>query len=477
MTEVARTRPPVDPDDFELADVRKLKTWAAFVGHSVLRRKGVALTTLLMGLGLTAVALAVWPRTYEVEAQLLAQRNTIMPALGNPGRAIPWDADTPTRAAAETILRRDNLLSLMKQTDLLARWQAGRPWVLKVRDAAMALVFGQPSEEERTDAMAGLLEKRLRVWTSESTIGIVVGWSDPQMAYRLVDTALQNFLEQRHAAEVSSIAEAISILEGHAANLQEAIDASMEDLRKASDRSTRPTSDTGSIFRRDPAQEALRAEAAGVKVMLDAKRKAISELEDFRRRRLAELQAELAQQRAIYAEAHPAVTKIRQSITALEQDSPQLAALRKDERDLLADFTRISGTRAESMLPPAPRGDGARKKASVADDLANDYARTRLRFALEKYDALVERINGARIELDTARAAFKYRYSIVRPATLPRGAVQPRVHKVALAGAIASMFLAVFLAALADLRSGRILESWQIEDNLRLAVLGEVPRA
>ena len=66
---------------------------------------------------------AVLPRTYHVDAQLLAQRNTLMPALGNPGRTVPLEADVPTRAAAEAVLRRDNLLSLMKQTDLMNRWE------------------------------------------------------------------------------------------------------------------------------------------------------------------------------------------------------------------------------------------------------------------------------------------------------------------------------------------------------------------
>jgi len=36
---------------------------------------------------------------------------------------VPWDADAPTRAAAEeTILRRDNLISLITQTDLIREW-------------------------------------------------------------------------------------------------------------------------------------------------------------------------------------------------------------------------------------------------------------------------------------------------------------------------------------------------------------------
>ena len=51
-------------------------------------------------IALTAVGLLVMPKTYHVQVKLLAQRNEVMTALSNPGRAVPWDADSPTRAAA-----------------------------------------------------------------------------------------------------------------------------------------------------------------------------------------------------------------------------------------------------------------------------------------------------------------------------------------------------------------------------------------
>src|SRR5678816_1805861 len=101
--------PPKDPDDFELIDFDQVKNWVRFVLHAVRRRKLLALTV-----GATLAALSVMPRTYRVEATLLAQRNTVMPSLSNPNRRVPLEADSPTRAAAETVLRRDNLLSLMK---------------------------------------------------------------------------------------------------------------------------------------------------------------------------------------------------------------------------------------------------------------------------------------------------------------------------------------------------------------------------
>jgi hypothetical protein len=471
-----------DPDDFQLIDVEQLKDWTRFVLHALGRRKLLAFTVALLTLAATAGLLATMPRTYRIEAQLLAQRNTLMPALGNPSRTIPLEADSPTRAAAETVLRRDNLVSLIKQTDLFNRWNQTRPWLFRLKDRVTNLM-GAPTEEERLNAMIGLLEQRLVVTKAESTVTIAIDWPEAELGYRLVDTAVQNFLEQRHTLEISTIAETISILEGHATNLREAIDAALDDLKRSHESSSaRAREEAPPVPRRDPAQEAIKAEAAQVKVMLEAKRRAVNDLDEFRRRRLAELQAELAQQRAVYADAHPAVAKLLQSIEALQEDSPQLNALRKDEHDLVLEYDKLASRRPEGIVPPSGSARSAegslRRRAGElsTEEVSNDYGRTRLRFAMEKYDGLMERIESARIELDTARAAFKYRYSIVRPPTLPKRPVKPQVPLVVVAGVMAAMALATIAAALADLRSGRVLELWQVQRGLGLPILGQVPR-
>src|SRR5262249_52353975 len=158
---------------------------------------------------------------------------------------------------------------------------------------------------------------------------------DPQVGFRLVDSALQNFLEERHSTEVSTIAETISILEGHAANLKEEIDAELQDVNRPPQvPQAEPDSAPPPLPRRDLGAEPSKAELAEVKLMLDAKRRAIDELEDFRHRRLLDLQTQLAQQRAIYADAHPAVATLLQSISALQEPSPQLQALRNQQRNL-----------------------------------------------------------------------------------------------------------------------------------------------
>jgi uncharacterized protein involved in exopolysaccharide biosynthesis len=472
--------PPKDPDDFELIDLEQVGNWLRFILHAVRRRKLLALSIALLTVGATLALLSVMPRTYRIEAQLLAQRNTIMPALGNPSRKIPFESDSPTRAAAETVLRRDNLLSLMTQTDLMNHWYRDRSWLFRLKDKLVDLISA-PTEEEKTLGMVEFLESRLTVKAVDPTVTISLEWPDAQLGYRLVDSALQNFLEQRHSTEVSTIAETISILEGHAANLKEAIDAEMEDVKQPQAATPAPTASAPAPApRRDVTTEASKAELAEVKVMLDAKSRAINELEDFRRRRLTDLQAQLAQQRATYADAHPAIVTLLQSISAAQEPSPQLQALNKEERDLQAEYDRLSARRAEGSAAVArarardtiPLRSGDKR----ADDLNAEYARTRLRFAMEKYDVLLERIESARIELDTARAAFKYRYGIIRPPTFPRRPEKPKVPLVFAAGVIAALALGTLAAALADLRSGKILESWQMSRTLGLPVLGQIPR-
>jgi len=473
----APTDPPRDPDDIELVDVEQLRDWVGFVRRSLARRRWLSMAVATTVLGVTAGLYMVWPRDWQIEGTLLAQRNTVMPALGNPNRAVPLEADNPTRAASETVLRRDNLLSLIRQTDLVRQWRQSRSWPFRLKDTLQDR-FRPASEEERLLSLVGYLESQLTVTTTETTVNIRIDWPDARTGYRLVDTAMQNFLEERHAMEVSTIAETITILEGHAAQLKETIDGMVEELKQnRSPPAGAPRADVPVAPRRDPAQETLRAEAAEVRVRLEGKRRAIAELEEFRRHRLAELQTELAQQRAVYADAHPAVARVLQSISALQEDSPQLAALRKDEQELMNQLAKMGVDRPEASRPGGGSAVRRQPAAGRAEEVSAEYTRTRLRFALEKYDGLVERIEGAKIELDTARAAFKYRYSVVRPPTIPWTPAKPRPLTFLVAGLLAAFGLATLVAALVDVRAGRVLEHWQISRLLELPVIGQLPRA
>jgi DNA repair exonuclease SbcCD ATPase subunit len=330
--------------------------------------------------------------------------------------------------------------------------------------------------------MVETLEKKLYVNTGEGVVVIGIEWPDAQLAYQLVETAHQNFLESRHAQEVSSIAEAISILERHAATVQESIDQAMDEVKRVTPGRTPVKAPVVTSPARRPVASqpsAGTASAAQVKALLDGKRRAIRELEDFRARRISELQAELTQQQQIYADAHPTVVRLKKSIAAMTEDSPQLTELHQEERDLATEYAQVSSTPAETelRLAAAPQVSEARRVLeSSSEASAEGYAKNRLRFAMNKYDSLIARLDDARIELDTARAAFKYRYSTIRPAELPKKPIRPKVPVILALGFIAALGLAALAAALADVRSRKVVERWQVERGLGLPVLGELPR-
>jgi capsular polysaccharide biosynthesis protein len=74
----------------------------------------------------------------------------------------------------------------------------------------------------------------------------------------------------------------------------------------------------------------------------------------------------------------------------------------------------------------------------------------------------------------TAQAAFKYRYTVVTPARLPKSPTVPNVPLVTLVALIAAMLCGLLLAVVADVRRGRLLERWQIERLLERPILGEI---
>lgn len=471
-------------ESLEIIDRQKLREYSGFVLRSVGRHPWAASGTAASVIALTVLGLVSFPRVYHVETELLAQRNLMMPALGNPTRSVPNEADSPTGAAAETVRRRDNLVSLVKETGLLTRWDLTRAPAVRAWDWVVRLFTGMPTEDERLDALVELLEKQLSVVTNERDIIIAIDWPDKHLAHQLVETALQNFLEARHAVEVGTIAEAISILERHAAEEQLAVDAVLDDIKRM--RLEHPIRAASIVpltsLRTAKTKDAKASEISEVRAMLDGKRRAIRDLEEFRNRRVSELQAELGQQKQVYAEAHPTMIRLRQSVAAVSEESPQLTQLRREERELVGEYSQLTGEESaeresEVRVTPQRLSEARRYLDTTGDAPSQEYATARLRFEMNKYDSLMERLDAARIELDTARAAFKYRYTTIRPAELPKRAVKPKVPVVLGLGIIAALLAAVGVSVLMDVRSRKLIEGWQIERQLGLSVLGELPNS
>jgi hypothetical protein len=478
----------------ELFDWGQIRDYVGFFTRSVRRHKKLLIILAVIFGAAAYGALLVLPKTYRVETKVLAVRSQALAVRGDVGGV------EPSRAASEIILRHDNLTALVKQTDLIHTWYQHRAPAKRFKDWLFEKLRGPEEDSEKMAWMVEMLERRLAVWTSpEGAVNISIDFPDPVLAYRLVEAAQQNFLEARHVAEISAIAESVSILQSHGANLRDDIDAAVESIRKLIAARGAGSSHrfAGTRLAGGAAAPAISRAAepdAGLtqlRVQIEAKQRTLTDLEDYRRHRLSEVQGRLAEQRAILTPNHPTIVDLEQTIASLASESPQVAALRKELNTLQAEYGLKSAARAgadgAAAPPRAPSTGGLAAVPQIPSDIirlnegaaeerdpAMMLARGHLRDAMEKYATLRGQIQQAQIELETAQAAFKYRYSVIVPPQMPKAAIKPKKPVVLAAAVMAGLLMGMFLGVLGDIRKGRLIESWQVERMLGVPLLAEI---
>jgi len=444
--------------------------YALLIVHSV-RRHLLLLALLWLGVVLVSMGLmALLPKTYEVQTTLQVLRPTGLSSGAS-------DVDSQTKQAAQAVLRRDNLIDLLHQTDFVQHWPLHRAPLLRLKDFLWAHLFKKPTEEEQLDGFVGLLEKQLWVTPGDGTVTIGIHLSDPQLALHLVEAALQNFLEARHAAEISSIGEVISILETRTGAAHEALDQS---LRQLQDLRTARDAKLGRNMRRvmAPALASLPdPETEQLLVQLKSKRLAIADLEDFHRRRLAELDGRLQELKMRYSDTHPTVLDAQQVLEAARPESVQVVALQHELAPLEAEL-KSRGFDSDAALRGSTNRDMALQQTLQSDDPREDedpdidFAKSQVRHALGHYNDMLDRTAAARLEQDRAGAAFKYRYVVLWPAQKPLGPYRPKPLEILAASLVAGLLFSVLGVTLLDLSSKKLVEPWQVEVALGLPTLG-----
>lgn len=510
-------QPPVNPGATDrqeaepIIDFKAIANWVGFGKRSAGRHKRL-IGGIALALGVVAgVAVAVLPKTYHVETKLLAQKNVAL-AL----KASSDNGEDPTRAAADTVLRRENLVALVKRTNLVTESKKRRAPLLALKDWISSKTGKPQPEAEQVDGMARYLAEKLNVWAADGTVTIQLDWPDGNLAYAIVQEAQNTFLEARHVQEISAISEAESIKEGHASDLRSQIDKAVQEILTLRDNKDKEKKDgeTKAAAKKEaapaekpvaaapvapappaPSEESVAAKRrlAELSVVIEGKERAIAGLDEFRRRRVAELQAKLEEQRAVYTEQHPAIADLKQAIASASQDSPQMATLRQElgglnrEAEQLRVVTGTPAPAGGSIFRGGGGGGGGSKKGDLSHDVirieqepAEDrdpeivFARSRLHFAIQEYQALQTQIQATRLDLDTSQAAFKYRYAVVVPAEIPKGPIKPKAPMVIISALLGGLFIGIFAAIVLDLRRGKIMEAWQIQSMLDLPVLTEM---
>jgi uncharacterized protein involved in exopolysaccharide biosynthesis len=381
---------------------------------------------------------------------------------------------------------------------------------LKLKDKVMSKLRGELSAKDKADGLVGLMKDKLvvTVGNGDGTLTIGADWADPQSAAKIVEAAEQNFLESRHSAEISMIADYAAILEDHATDARKDVDTLAEEVRKA--RKEKINRAKEAIARPDkekdqadgvlaapryvPAARPSRTggdgdeETGRLKTQLETKQRSIAELETGRRQRLLEQQTKLADLQSKFTEAHPSVVDAKQRILALSHEDPQVATLRGEVAELEQDIKRRTSVSqaASGVGSTMLRSSGGTGRPSAAESLPpeiTDLLRDReiidpalaeqFDSALRKYRALRDQISSAQIDLDTAQLAFKHRYKVVAPAEAPTKPIKPKVPLILAGGIIGGILLAFAAAIGAELRTDRIQQRWQVQQ-IALPVLADL---
>lgn len=475
-------RPP--PDDTE-SGLGSLADWAGFVLRAPGRHRALTALTFLAIATLAPLAVSLIPHRYEVQATVLAQRSPVMGVVSNPSMNREWDV--PARAARETVMRRSNLSALADRTRLVERYLASRAPAVRARDWLVARITRKPRDLSRLreDLIDTLAARMWVVASPEGNVTIGFTWPEREYATQLVQAALQGFLDERYASEIKSIGEAQAILLSHDARVQREIAATLDRI-EARERALggvaevrRPAGDERPVAARlrAPAPDEERTRLEG---LLAARRRALADLETLRQQRLAELQVQLARERAIYAPTHPALIGTEQAVENFAQPSAEVNALRAEAEDLERQLAARPGISTDfAASAAAVQSDAAQVRVRLRDvtDARLDYDRRRLEDLVRQHANLLDRVDAASVEAETARAGFKYRYSVISPPMLPKHAMKPYELLAIAGGLLGGVAMALLAAVALDVAGGRVLERWQLEDGLGLPVLGELPRS
>ena len=476
---------PMRPEEpvFQSDLVRDL---LGFPWRAVKRHRTLAICLFLVIAFAAGLSSIVMPRHYIVYTVLVAAKNNVMPALGNPRRSASVESEAPTRLAVEAVVRRDNLVAIIRETNLMAIQDRLRSPLGKAMSFFTERVLGKKAtEDDRLKMVIGLLQSRIYVRPEqEGTVTIGIDWPDPESAFRLVQAAQQNFIEQRHTQEVAMIGESIGILQSHVTEAQQMMQEALSALKAA-----RPDIVVNDGIRPSPSASkkqvplADQARIATLSNQLSTKQRIVQDLESSRSQNLTTLQNKLSELRHTFGPAHPEVTATEDRIKALQMDSPTLATLKQEEADLQQQLTALGGaadnssvtTMTDPMFARQMLERMTRARVDSAESPQVAYAQSRLKMATNDYEDLLARLGDAKIELETVRAAFKYRFNVVTPAEVPKKPIKPRVPLLIAGGIFLGVAFGVFAATALDFISGRVVEKWQVQRQVGLPILATIP--
>lgn len=430
---------PQDPSLFPI-DALPWRGGYLLLRAAVRRHWFLATVLPLVFVTVAAVTAAMLPRTYSGELRMLARRGTsVMAALADPRRAIAPGFDQPAQGAMEIGLSHAALTHIVREGGLSTHFAKHRPFLMRFKDSIRQRISGPMAPEDEEDAFIAMLESRLRIRVQDDVIIIRVSWFDPAGVPLILTQAQQAFVAQRARLDIQSIQESYTILQRATAAMQSQMQGRVGAFQSARSRAL------GSQTAKIPVKRTSET-LSQLRDRLLERRAYREELERRNRMRRADLQVQIAQQRATLGPRHPDRILAEQSLARLESEEDGFAAAQAAEEAALKAYTARGGSL--DILDAASSEDvlGTAETGRADDDPTVIAARAMLRMSADGLQDLAMRTENARIELETARAAVPFKYIVTQPADQPRRPDAPNVPVLILGGLMAGLAAGVMVS-------------------------------
>ncbi|MCL2777902.1 MAG: hypothetical protein FWD73_07850 [Polyangiaceae bacterium] len=442
--------------------------------RSAKRRMGLAFFVMMIGAALTVLAAIFAPKSYEVESQVLVQR--VAQLTGQQAQYIsPEELSNIRNEYQQQALARDSIIAIVKDKDLVDRWDAMRQPYRRLLDRInQRLGKSPPADDAKFDALVASIQQKMKVWVDATTVTVRLEWSEPEAARDIVDAAVKNFLKARYESEVGVIPTRLKIQESFVLQAHKDLEAAAADLDYWTRRAD--PNNRAKVFIPQLPQNVREADVdPALKAKLENVRQQIAQLQGTKQNRIAELNQQLREKQQQLGPNHPDIVSLKRMIAESGQDDPQLATLKAQEREIL---NTIENQKKTEVVRPAPRPNQAVAPTPVVPPAPENSAApknlqdatVRFETAKTKYATLVQQMSDIQLDLQTTEAAYKNRYKITQPAEVPIAPKRPVMLIASIIGLLATIAAMLIVAGIADRLSGIFFEPRDVRDRLGLPV-------
>ena len=456
-----------------------------FAWHSIKRHWLIALLVTVSVFGLSIGLLKIIPPTYESFSRILTHPSATLIGIK------PYEGRS---SAPELIKSQENFRAVIDETKLIDRWNETKTNVTKLKEKIIGAIFGnqQADQEEMIQKLIYIMDKRIQIIVSNNVIQIRVQWHDAATAYDIAQSLTRRFLDEQFRREnaeyIVSIENKKKKLELMQKKLDQAEKIYKEGLQKSApiipeQKSTRilPKHDSSVDEQAEAARIAAEASITELERELSLKKKELETATATYTNRLREAENHLSELKLTLGERHPDVMKAQRMLAILSTPPPALGKL---EGELNSITVRLDKMKLQNESSNVPRRRTQKLKTAngqVVETTAPEITEEESRF--EDYqqaklarNKVAEQLLNAQMEFDAGKSALSFRFQVTQPPVFAEQPMKPKKPLILAGAIIAGLFLGFFFAILIDIRSGKLLESWQISRVLKLPVLGEIDR-